>query len=82
MNEELRLVMTALPDADQQVCDLYAKDNDFRLLCRDYADVLKAIELWRQSVNSETAKRVEEYQSLAVELRGDISQCLKKSEKK
>ena len=82
MSDVLRIVLNALPDADDLIPRLYTKDDDFKLLCRDYADALEAIQIWRQSVNTEAPKRVLEYQSLVGELKKDIRQYLEKSTKK
>jgi hypothetical protein len=82
MSDVLRIVLDALPDADELIHRLYANDDDFKLLCRDYADALEAIQIWRQSVNTEASKRVLEYQSLGGELQKDIRQYLEKSAKK
>jgi hypothetical protein len=82
MSDVLRIVLDALPDADELIHRLYANDDDFKLLCRDYADALEAIQIWRQSVNTEASKRVLEYQSLCGELQKDIRQYLEKSAKK
>ena len=82
MSDVLRIVLDAFPDADELIHRLYAKDYDFKLLCRDYADALEAIQIWRQSVNTEAPKRVLEYQSLVGELQKDIRQYLEKSAKK
>jgi hypothetical protein len=81
MSDVLRIVLDALPDADELIHRLYANDDDFKLLCRDYADALEAIQIWRQSVNTEASKRVLEYQSLVGELQKDIRQYLEKSVK-
>jgi hypothetical protein len=82
MSDVLRNVLDVSPDADELICRLYAKDTDFKSLCRDYTDALKAIQTWRQSVNTEASKRVLEYQSLVGELQKDIRQYLEKSVKK
>jgi len=82
MSDVLLIVLDAFPDADKLIGRLYAKDQDFKLLCRDYADALEAIQIWRQSVNTEAPKRVLEYQSLVGELQKDIRQYLEKSAKK
>jgi hypothetical protein len=82
MSDVLRNVLNVFPDADELIHRLYAKDDDFKLLCRDYADALEAIQTWRQSVNTEAPKCVLEYQSLGGELQKDIWQYLEKSAKK
>lgn len=82
MSDVLRNVLNVFPDTDELIHRLYARDDDFKLLCRDYADALEAIQTWRQSVNTEAPKRVLEYQSLVGELQKDIRQYLEKSAKK
>jgi hypothetical protein len=82
MSDVLRNVLNVFPDTDELIHRLYARDDDFKLLCRDYTDALKAIQTWRQSVNTEASKRVLEYQSLVGELQKDIRQYLEKSVKK
>ena len=82
MSDVLRNVLNVFPDTDELIHRLYARDDDFKLLCRDYADALEAIQTWRQSVNTEAPKRVFEYQSLVGELQKDIRQYLEKSAKK
>jgi hypothetical protein len=82
MSDVLRIVLNALPDADDLIPRLYAKDDDFKLLCRDYADALEAIQTWRQSDNTDASKRVIEYQSLIGDLQKDLRQYLEKSTKK
>ena len=82
MSDILGIVLDAFPDADELISHLYEKDDDFKMLCRDCADALKAIETWRQSVKTEAPQRVLEYQSLVVELQKDIGQYLEKSAKK
>ena len=82
MSEALRLVLDAFSDAEKLICRLFEKDDDFRLLCRDYADALKAIEIWQQSIKTEAPQRVIEYQSLVGELQQDIRQSLEKFAKK
>ena len=82
MSDILRILLDVFPDADELISHLYEKDDDLKMLCRDYADALKAIERWRQSVKTEAPQRVLEYQSLVVELQRDIRQYLEKSAKK
>ena len=76
MSDVLRIVLDALPDADELIHRLYAKDDDFKVLCRDYADALEAIQTWRQSDNTDASKRVTEYQSLIGDLQKDLRQYL------
>jgi hypothetical protein len=82
MSDALGLVLDVFPNADKLICRLYAKNSEFRLLCRDYADALVAIQIWQRSIKTEAPQRVMEYQSLVGELQKDIRQYLEKSTKK
>ena len=82
MSDALQIVLDAFPDTNELIWHLYEIDNEFKMLCRDYADALKAIEMWRQSIKTEAPERVTEYQSLVKELQMDIRQYLQKSARK
>ena len=76
MNDPLSIVLNGFPDFHQLVSQIYENDDEFRELCRDYADALKAIQYWQQSDNAVAPMRVKEYQSLVRDLEGDIRKWL------
>ena len=82
MSEALHIVLAEFPDADKMIRHLYAKDEDFKQLCRDYKDASKAIAIWQQSITTEAPKRTSEYQLLVEELQKDIRHYLEKAKLK
>jgi uncharacterized protein YdcH (DUF465 family) len=77
MNNDLRQVLGLFPKFSDLIHEHYRDDNEFRSICRDYADALHAIQTWQQSAKAETPERVKEYQSLVSELQQDIKHWLK-----
>ena len=78
MDDSLKTALDALPESSESIFRIYTDDDEFRLLCQDYMDTLNAIETWRQSNKSEAPMRVNEYQSLASELREDMKRWIEK----
>jgi len=82
MDNDLRQVLEVFSNSRNLIREQYRYDDEFRSMCRDYADALHAIKTWEQSVKAETPKRVKEYQSLVSELQQDIRNWLKKVKRK
>ena len=82
MDNDLRQVLDLFPNASDLIREHYRDDDEFRSMCRDYADALHAIQTWQQSAKAEAPKRVKEYQSLVRELQQDIKNWLGKVKKK
>ena len=78
MDNDLRQVLDLFPKSSDLIHEHYSDDDEFRSMCRDYADALRAIKTWQQSDKAEAPKRVKEYQSLVSELQQDIRNWLKK----
>lgn len=78
MSDALKYVLDALPESSESISRIYSDDDEFRLLCQDYMDTLNAIKTWRQSKKTEAPMRVNEYQSLAGELREDMKRWIEK----
>ena len=78
MDNGLRHVLVLFPKSSDLIHEHYRDDDEFRSMCRDYADALHAIETWQQSGKAEALKRVKEYQSLVCELQEDIRHWLKR----
>lgn len=78
MSDTLKHAQNALPEYSDSICRIYSDDDEFRLLCQDYVDTLHAIKTWQQSDKTEAPMRVNEYQSLAGELREDMKRWIKK----
>ena len=82
MDNDLRQVLDLFPKSSDLIHEHYRDDDEFRSMCRDYADALHAIKTWQQSDKAEAPKRVKEYQSLVSELQQDIRNWLKKVKRK
>ena len=78
MDNDLRQVLDLFSNSSDLIREHYRDDDEFRSMCRDYADALHAIKTWQQSGKAEAPKRVKEYQSLVSELQQDIRNWLKK----
>ena len=77
MDNDLRQVLSLFPKSSDLIREHYRDDDEFRSMCRDYADALHAIQTWQQSAKAEAPNRVKEYQSLVSELQQDIKHWLK-----
>jgi hypothetical protein len=82
METDLRQVLSLFPQFSDLIHEHYRDDDEFRSMCRDYADALQASQTWQHSAKAEAPKRVTEYQSLVRELQQDIKHWLKKVKKK
>jgi predicted translin family RNA/ssDNA-binding protein len=82
MDNDLRQVLDLFSNSSDLIREHYRDDDEFRSMCRDYADALHAIKTWQQSDKAEASKRVKEYQSLVSELQQDIRNWLKKVKRK
>ena len=82
MDNDLRQVLDLFSNSSDLIREHYRDDDEFRSMCRDYADALHAIQTWQQSAKAEAPKRVKEYQSLVRELQQDIRNWLKKVKRK
>ncbi len=80
MDNDLNLVLGVFSNFADSICKLHEDDDEFRSMCRDHADALKAIQTWQQSAKAEAPIRIKEYQPLVGELRGDIKKWLEKVE--
>jgi hypothetical protein len=69
-------VLKRFPDHWQSITRLFEQDEDFRVLCIDYADAIEAREKWRGSNDPTAASRVKEYDELMPELESELMQYL------
>jgi hypothetical protein len=64
------------PDHAQRIRRLEAEDANFRAICEDYDDALRALEYWR-AVDQSSRAKAEEYRRLVAELEEEALAALK-----
>jgi hypothetical protein len=72
----LTLLVTRWPHRELSIRRLFASSADFRTICEDYEEALRALQHW-QAAGSET--KAEEYRSLAAEIETEIVRMLDRS---
>ena len=77
MNCGLQRVIERFPQLAASIQDRFQDDEGFREMCRDYADVLEALQRWEASDSPQRAARVEEYRELARALEVEIATALR-----
>jgi len=58
MDNDLRQMLDLFPKSSDLIHEHYRDDDEFRSMCRDYADALHGIKTWQQSDKAEAPKRV------------------------
>ncbi|NNU48185.1 hypothetical protein G9X68_13800 [Rhizobium sp. WYCCWR 11279] len=76
MDEGMTAVRRQFPTRIKAIDDLSARSEDFREICRDFADAQSALEKWDVSTDPKRAERVVEYQELVAELSKEIEGAL------
>jgi hypothetical protein len=69
--DEIDALAQRFPDHVWTIRQLHRRDGEFRSLCEDYGEALRALEHWKRfGVPSD--KRVEEYRELAKDLEDEV----------
>ncbi|NKN10680.1 hypothetical protein [Rhizobium laguerreae] len=76
MDEGVTAVRRQFPARIKAIDDLSARSEDFREICRDFADAQSALQKWNVSTDSKRDERVVEYQELIAELSKEIEGAL------
>ncbi|AUW43035.1 hypothetical protein [Rhizobium leguminosarum] len=76
MDEGMTAVRRQFPARIKAIDDLSARSEDFREICRDFADAQSALQKWNVSTDPKRDERVVEYQELIVELSKEIEGAL------
>ncbi|MGO7907704.1 hypothetical protein AB9F35_19555 [Rhizobium leguminosarum] len=76
MDEGVTAVRRQFPARIKAIDDLSARSEDFREICRDFADAQSALQKWNVSTDPKRDERVVEYQELIVELSKEIEGAL------
>ncbi|MBY3224167.1 hypothetical protein HFO17_06205 [Rhizobium laguerreae] len=76
MDEGVTAVRRQFPARIRAIDDLSARSEDFREICRDFADAQSALQKWNVSTDPKRDDRVVEYQELIVELSKEIESAL------
>ncbi|ANK86155.1 MULTISPECIES: hypothetical protein [unclassified Rhizobium] len=79
MEEGVTAVRRHFPARARTIDDLVARSEDFREICRDFADAGLAMERWSVSADPKRAERVAEYRELIAELLKEIEGALDKA---
>jgi hypothetical protein len=64
------------PDHAWNIRRLEAEDANFRAICEDYADALRALGRW-QGAGESARRRIEEYRQIVTELEDEALAALK-----
>ncbi|MBY2990470.1 hypothetical protein HF263_06495 [Rhizobium leguminosarum] len=76
MDEDVTAVRRQFPARIKAIDDLSARSEDFREICRDFADAQSALQKWNVSTDPKRDERVVEYQELIAELSKEIEGAL------
>ncbi|MBY5395434.1 hypothetical protein HFN01_11460 [Rhizobium leguminosarum] len=76
MEEGVTAVRRQFPARIKAIDDLSARNEDFREICRDFADAQSALQKWNVSTDPKRDERVVEYQELIAELSKEIEGAL------
>ncbi|NKL77252.1 hypothetical protein [Rhizobium leguminosarum] len=76
MDEGVTAVRRQFPARIKAIDDLSARSEDFREICRDFADAQSALRKWNVSTDPKRDERVVEYQELIAELSKEIEGAL------
>ncbi|MBY2916617.1 hypothetical protein [Rhizobium leguminosarum] len=76
MDEGVTAVRRQFPARIKAIDDLSARNEDFREICRDFADAQSALQKWNVSTDPKRDERVVEYQELIAELSKEIEGAL------
>ncbi|QIO51398.1 hypothetical protein HA461_09520 [Rhizobium leguminosarum bv. trifolii] len=76
MDEGVTAVRRQFPARIRAIDDLSARSEDFREICRDFADAQSALQKWNVSTDPKRKERVVEYQELIAELSKEIEGAL------
>ncbi|MBY5754289.1 hypothetical protein [Rhizobium leguminosarum] len=76
MDEGVTAVRRQFPARIKAIDDLTARSEDFREICRDFADAQSALQKWNVSTDPKRDERVVEYQELIAELSKEIEGAL------
>ncbi|MBY5570135.1 hypothetical protein HFO55_23280 [Rhizobium leguminosarum] len=79
MDEGVTAVRLQFPARIKAIDDLSARSEDFREICRDFADAQSALQKWNVSTDPKRDERVVEYQELIAELSKEIEGALEAS---
>ncbi|WP_163881818.1 hypothetical protein [Rhizobium laguerreae] len=79
MDEGVTAVRRQFPARIKAIDDLSARSEDFREICRDFADAQSALQKWNVSTDPKRDERVVEYQELIAELSKEIEGALNAS---
>lgn len=69
--DEIDALAQRFPEHVWTIRQLHRRDDEFRSLCEDYGEALRALEHW-QRVGGPSHMRVEEYRELAKELENEV----------
>jgi hypothetical protein len=59
------------PDRELEIRRLHARDADFREVCEDYEEAMKALQYWQAPGHSDKAK-AEDYRQLVAEFETEL----------
>ena len=76
MVDKLHHFLERFPGKREAIRLLMAENAEFRALCEDYGDCIRARQFWSQSTASEAETRVNEYRTLVEELKKEILEAL------
>ncbi|MGO4137647.1 hypothetical protein ACEQ6A_24245 [Rhizobium brockwellii] len=76
MDEGVTAVRRQFPARIGAIDDLSSRSEDFREICRDFADAQSELEKWNVSTDPKRNERVVEYRELIAELSKEIEGAL------
>jgi hypothetical protein len=77
MSEGILAAARRFPGRQSDVEELAARDEEFRLLCIDFADAEAALRHWEASSSPTRQERCAEYRMLIEDLAGEIATALR-----
>ena len=77
MSEGILAAARRFPGRQSDVEELAARDEEFRLLCIDFADAEAALRHWEASSSPTRQQRCAEYRMLIEDLAGEIETALR-----
>jgi hypothetical protein len=79
MGDGLLAAIRRFPEYRTEIEQMGARDEDFRLLCEDFAEAESALSLWEKSTSPHRSQRMVEYNGLLTSLAEELRNALNSS---
>ena len=75
-HSDIYFVIKRFPSHQQSIKSLYTTNQNFKTVCADYRQCIRALEFWGKADLCEAPKRQQEYKALLQDLESEILQYL------